>query len=451
MPYVRPGVFAQYQKSVGDVLLTSGLRVPAIIGTGVSYYTAQDEGVIRGQTGYPYSATDLDVLAHVATEIIGVGDFPGDISYVENTDYVLSNGVIDWIGTDKPVTGEVFYITYRYAKDSTAFVPKLFSNINDVITEYGIQDENNTVSLGAEIAFQNGAPFVICVQVEADADAHYLTAIDALQVSVDGIDAKIIVPITTSATVQSYLKTHVYYMSSKLIGKRRMGICGMPIGSTQGDIIAKATALGTPTTQDDGGRVVLCYDEMTRDIVQSDGSFVEHTLDSTFLACAVAGAMGLYTVQVPLTRKPLQGFKTAIKARAWLEKQKDIYGTYGVLILNDKGGVISVRHQLTTDTSAYNYSEISITQIRDNVTEDVIGGCDTFIGEYETPTTNASIYEKVNAILTAKMNEGILVNFGGISVTTSPTVASDRLVSYWIDVADPINRIYITYTIKQTA
>jgi len=195
---------------------------------------------------------------------------------------------------------------------------------------------------------------------------------------------------------------------------------------------------------------VLAYDEMTRDIIQTDGSYVEMTLDSTYLACAVAGAMAAYTVQMPLTRKPIQGFLTAVKARAFLDSVKDIYATYGVLLLNDKGGVISVRHQLTTDTSTYNFSEISITQIRDNVSEDVINGLDPLIGSYETPTFNAQLVEKINAILSAKMMEGVIVNYGGITATTDPTNPSNRLVNYWIDVADPINRIYITYTIKQT-
>lgn len=451
MAYIKPGVYAQYKKSTGDVLLTAGLRVPAFIGTGLTYFTAQDEGIIRGQTGYPYSSTNMDVLAHVATSIIAVGDFPGDNSYVVTTDYVLSNGVIEWVGTHKPTDGEVFYITYQYDKDvAVDYEPQLFSTIDEVFTEYGISDGTYSLPLAAEIAFQNGAPFVICTQVLSDIDAQYIAAIDKLQQSVSNVEAKIIVPLSTSTTVQNYLKAHVYSMSSKLNGKPRMAIMGMAVGSTQSDITARAIALGTPTTQDDGGRVVLAYDEMTRDLVQSDGSAVEHTLDSTYLACAVAGAMGLYTVQTPLTRKPIQGFKTAAKARAWLDKTKDIYATAGVLILNDKGGNITIRHQLTTDTSAYNFTEISITQSRDNVTEDVISGCDPFIGTYETPTTNANIYETVNAVLTAKLNDGVIVNYGGISVTTDGTNPSNRNVLYWIDVADPINRIYLTYTIKQT-
>jgi hypothetical protein len=162
MPYVKPGVYVQYQKTVGDVLLTAGLRTPAIIGTGVSYYTTLDEAIVRNQTGYPYSSTLFDKLANVATTIVGIGDFPGDLSYIESTDYVLTNGTVEWIGSHKPTNGAVYYITYRYDKPTTAFLPKLFSNSNDVYNEYGIADENNTVSLGAEIAFQNGAPFVIC-------------------------------------------------------------------------------------------------------------------------------------------------------------------------------------------------------------------------------------------------------------------------------------------------
>ncbi len=450
MSYLKPGVYVQFQKTVGDVLLAAGVRVPAIIGTGVSYYTVRDEGVIRNSTGYPYSSTLFDKLANAATDIVGVGDYPGDNSYIENTDYILTGGVLEWIGAHKPDDSAVFYVTYQYDKPATAYQPILFSNVNDVYNEYGIASDDNTVSLGAEIAFQNGAPFVIGVQVVADLDAYFEDAIDALKISVSGIDPYVVVPISTSATVQSYLKTHVFYMSSKPIGKFRMGVVGMALSSSQSDITTRAIALGTSTSQDDGGRIVLAYDEMPRDIIQDDGSYVEMTLDSTFLACAIAGMMSFYTVQTPLTRKAVQGFLKANKARSWLETEKDIYANAGVLVLVDKGGIISVRHQLTTDTSSYNFSEISITQIRDNVSIDVVAGLDPLIGSYETPTFNAIVQEKINAILAAKLTEGVIVNYGGITVITDPSNPSNRLVAYWIDVADPINRIFITYTIKQT-
>ena len=438
MAYTKPGVYSRYIPTPGTVILGAGARIPAIIGVAPTYYTVVDEQVVRGS--YPYG-TQTDALDNTATYFVRIGDVAGVADYTEGTDYQLVGGVIEWLsGGDSPTAGDTYFVTYRYAKPASGYAAQLFSNMNDVTNEYGAPIYGNTLSLGIKIAFENGAPFVIGVQVTSDIDAGYTAAIDKLRYTVSEALPTAPVALSTSSTVQVYLYNHAKTMSSTTFRGERIGLIGMAVGSTIANIRAKATAF-------DSERLVLPYDEPTRDVQNSDGTYTERTLDSTYLACAVAGMMSKFDVQEPLTRKVVIGFKAL--TRQLLETEKDQMAGDGVLLFESKAGVITVRHQVTTNNNTPEEAEISVMQIRDYVIKNVRNSLDdVYIGGAITSRTRADVVTSVDAVLSKISEEGAIVAWGDITASQNATDPRQIDIGFSIKPAYPLNIIMITFTIN---
>ncbi len=438
--YVKPGVYSKYVRTAGSVKISAGTRVVAIIGAGLTYFTETDEGIVRG--AYPYGST-ADGLAYTASEIISVGDNAGGNNYTENVDYQLLNGQVDWsLGADAPDAGATYYVTYKHDKVSTDYNAQLFTKIKDIENEYGKESITNTLTLGAKLAFQNGANYIIGVQIAGTTTQDWYDAIDKLQYRVSGVDATIIVPLNTSSAVQAYLKTHIETMSSQYQKKERYGIIGMPIGTSFADIKAKALAYAY-------NRIILPYDEPVREIkdpvtyVTSDVS-----LDGTFLGAAIAGMMTKFVVQEPLTRKTIVGFKSVVKTDALLETEKNELAGSGVLLLEESGGVISIRHGMTTDVSTVQDNEISVMLIRDNTIKGTRDALDrVYIAKVSTNETEANIKTDIESILGQFIRDGSLLSFSDVTVSRNSTDATRYDVSFTIEPAYPINTIFIEFTI----
>jgi len=439
MPYRKPGVYSNFINNPGTIILGAGTRIPAIIGVAPTSFTITDEAVDRSSV----YANTADALANTATSIIRVGDAPGMSNYSVTTDYLLTSGQVDWSpGGDEPSLGETYYVSYQYAKVAADYNAQVFTRMSDVEAEYGAPTYANTLSLGAKICFENGAKQLILVQVEADNSAGFTAAIDKLKYQISSLDATIIVPLSTSATVHTYLKTHVQYMSSSTQRKERYGLIAMAVGSTDSAVKSKAEAL-------DYNRMILPYDEPKREVINDDGTYTERTLDSGFISCALAGMMTAFPVQEPMTRKNVNGFSDLNKSPNWLETEKDSLASSSVTVFDIKSGIIDVRHGITTDASSADNQEISVMLIRDYCIQNVRKVLDRiYIATPMTPRTEKNIVITTQATLTKIFEEGAITAFGDITATQNTTTPTQIDVSFSIKPAYPINTIIVTFTIN---
>lgn len=438
MAYTKPGVYSRYVPTPGTVILGAGARIPAVVGVAPTYYTVTDEQVVRGS--YPYGS-QIDSLENTAILISSIGDVAGVSGYVEGTDFQLTAGGVEWItGGDSPTAGDTYFVTYRYAKPTSAYAAQIFSNMSDVSNEYGNPIYGNTLSLGIKIAFENGARFVIGVQVTANTSAAFQVAIDKLRYQVGGSMPTAIVALNTASVIHTYLYNHVRTMSSTTNRGERTTVIGMDVGTSIANIRAKATAF-------DYGRLILAYDEATRDVQNADGTYTERTLDSTYLACAIVGMMSKFDIQEPLTRKVVIGFKAL--TRQFLETEKDQMAGDGVLLFESRAGVITVRHQLTTNNNTPEEAEISIIQIRDYVIKNVRAALDgIYIGTPLTNRTKTDVVTTVDAVLSRIAEEGAINSWGEITAVQNSTDPRQIDVTFSIDPAYPVNVILITFTIN---
>lgn len=439
--YVKPGVYSQYVRTAGSVRVSSGARVVAIIGVGLTYFTETDEAVERG--GSAYGAGSIDSLAYSIASVTSIGDYPGGSNYTEDTDFQIVDGKIDWsLGGSSPSSGATYYVTYRHNKASSDYDAQLFTKISDIENEYGKEKSTTTITVGAKIANENGAYYIVTVQVTENSASAFNAAIDKLKYRVGGVDPTIIVALSTSSTVQSYLKSHVELMSSQYQKKERFGIIGMAVGTSQADVITKAEAIAY-------NRIILPYEEFTRTIKDPDTlTEADHTLDGTFAGCAIAGMMTKYVVQEPLTRKTVNGFKSSSITSSTLETDKDLMAASGVLLFEENAGIITIRHGMTTNVSTSEDNEISVMLIRDHVIKGTRTALDAlYIGTASVEDTNAQIETDLKSILNTFKDDGSITKYDSINVTQNSSDSTRWDVEFRIYPAYPINYIYITFTI----
>lgn len=216
----------------------------------------------------------------------------------------------------------------------------------------------------------------------------------------------------------------------------------MPIGASQATVKAKGAAL-------DYNRMILPWDEIKRQVTDPDtGVTSEVSLDGSFLACAIAGMMTKYPVQEPLTRKTMVGFSATTKTDALLETEKNELAAKGVTLLENRGGIISIRHGMTTDVATAEDNEISVMLIRDNTIKIVRDALDRlYIATVTTEETESDIKTDTEAVLSLLIEDGSITDFEDIVVTQNAVDATRFDVSFKITPAYPINTIFITFTI----
>ena len=438
--YVKPGVYSKYVRTPGSVKVSAGARIVSVIGEGPTYFTEEDEAIVRNE--YPYGSNP-DALAYTASTLISIGDYPGSSDYVQDTDYQIVGGEVDWIiGGDAPVAGATYYVTYRHDKTAADYNPQLFVKISDIENEYGKESITNTLTMGAKISSENGANYLICTQVTASSEVAYTTAIDKLKLLTEGVSSTVIVPLNTDDAIHAYLKTHVQFMSSQFQKKERYGVIGMAIGATQAAVKAKGVALAY-------NRIILPWDEVKRQVTDPDTNVTSDvSLDGSFLACAIAGMMCKYPVQEPLTRKTMVSFNATTKTDSLLETEKNELAAKGVTLLKNKGGIISIRHGMTTNVTTAEDNEISVMLIRDNTIQIVRDAIDSlYIATVSSEATESAIKTDISAILSLLIEGGSITDFEDVVVSQNAADATRYDVTFGITPAYPINTIYITFTI----
>ncbi|MEM2986562.1 MAG: hypothetical protein QXV60_00475, partial [Nitrososphaerota archaeon] len=238
--YVEPGVYVKIE----DVVLPAlppGALVAALTGTGKTDKRILNETVTIDPDTKEGTLKNKPVL-HLERNIAGQ-EFvlgPDGTEYIANTDftYVAATGVITWIGSSVPEKVIVtYYVNKVYPED---YSPKIFSNLQQVINEYGnieLDDEGApkyTLPIGARIYFENGGGLLVCCQIyipenEEEDEQKHMDAIDKLK----NVDVYCIVPLidTNEGSFISYVKAHVNQMSSTIEKRERIAILGGPVAN----------------------------------------------------------------------------------------------------------------------------------------------------------------------------------------------------------------------------
>lgn len=409
MVYKAPGVEVVSIANQRIINISEEVRIPAIIATGPNIRTVVDEAVVRG-TGS--GSSNLDFLQHFNVTVSQVAAVPGISGSYSNwagnwtagagTD-VNNLGYIQWDsgtpGDGQPREGETYYVSYTYPVDATQFDPTTFVDSDDVRAFYGEETDTSEgcMTIATNLALENGAPAVMCVQVSGSSDSDWQTAVNKLKKKKN---VAYVIPITVDDTQQGYIFNHCLIESQPAIGHERECILGMSSSSTVDNHVSRAIALKN-------GRAILVFpaDNVER------GDF---TLDGSYVASAVAGAItGMEKVVYPATGKVLVGF--SIPDEEYEPYDMNRLGANGVLVCYSEAGVIKIRHSLTTDPTSADTAEVSIIASDDYVRRITRSQLtDRFIGKGIVigPETPGLVEEAVKAIWNAMVRDGYIYAYG---------------------------------------
>lgn len=356
------------------------------------------------------------------------------------------------IGTEKalPKPGEAYYVTYTYKKPDADLEPKQFFDFDEVLSEYGMYDVTasgkviNSLTLGAEIAFSNGAGPIVCVQAKSDSDYEMKAAIEKLRKGIPGLaNINVVIPLTTSKNVGAHVLNHVIDMSNAINSKERMGFLAAVPGEKYSDSIlsAKSYANERIVYVAPGGAYKDVKDLRT-------GRINERLVDGSFLAVAVA-ALGIKNDPAePFTNKTIAGFNRINEI--YEVSEMNAMADAGVLLLTQQGSTIKVRHGITTSVADVNSAEITLVQIKDYVIAEVRETlAELYVGNKLRPTIVTDVESTATSILNGFVRQEVLVGFDGLSVKRSKEDPRQIDVKFEIEAVYPLNYIVIEFGFSQ--
>lgn len=339
----------------------------------------------------------------------------------------------------EPAPGKTYSVNYQYAKASSDYVPRFFFNMSDVQAEHGDPTPSNSVSLGAQVVFEQGASAVCLIQVDPADGSEFNEMKNALDKLATVAGINIVVPMSTLSTVHAYLKTHCDTTSSIIERKERTGVCAMAQGASISDLGAHAQALADK-------RIVLVSSRVCARLIGSDTT--PTTLDATYVAAGVAGVRTsqAFDVATPSTRKDIVGFDSV--ADGLLRQEKVLLLSKGVMVIETVSDVVRIMQQVTTDTSTIENREYSVVETIDFVASTMRQSLETiYIGQKILTGTPSQVRSTILSLLNNMISSQIITAAQNVQASVNNVDPTQIDVSFEIAPVFPLNYILITFSL----
>lgn len=387
--------------------------------------------------------------------------------YVEGTDFTTTLSGDSTQITVTPVNATQLKIVGGSLSFSYRFVPAKYyqatrlENQADVEARFGAGFDNTGVvtplSAAAAIAFSNGAQSIIIQALYKDLSGVRVQpttgeSVNATQwqTTFQGLrdieDINIVVPVFGSGLSESNQSgiisashNHVRYMA--LQGQLLVGIYGED-ATTQTQIQTIASGLRTLGSAEQA--VVVSPSRFAR---SNSGGGQNLILGGQYVAAAIAGMIAARPVTAPVTRKQLAGFLTVEDSRDKLAKDAD--AAAGLMVIEQKGGAVQVRHGLTADNTSTSKRELSVVRAKHHMVESIRDTLETQIIGSVPADGNAALVVKnaVIGVLELLRARRELVDYTGVqsrTLSNDPTTVECRF-SYLP--AFPLNYVSIVFSL----
>lgn len=422
------------------------------IGTESSPITLTAQGVnlsaipvAPAQTGVTWSARKIYRKKTVASG--GDGLFHLVATIADNVTTVLANEAMADATAQAAAqsktglaSGDTILVSYKYT-DNNYFEPVLFEDFDDVAEKYGAPfDADGNISskltFAARMAFSNGASELIIVAATANNGTAFGTATDKLR---GEETVAFVVPVTGDTAIHTTIAAHVAAMNTE--GQYRMGIVGQD-GSAAPVTAATLRSAGQGFNSE---AMILVSPTSFNYINPETGR--EVAIGAQYLAAAVAGMFAARDPQVPLTRKSVAAISGVNDKRTETEKQQD--SSAGLLVIEDKGGVIRVRHGVTTKPGNPNTQEASVVRSKYEMARRIHDTLDRNVIGLVAPLDETPLIVKgvVTGVLETLRAEGVISSWGQVKARTlgDPTTVEVR---FEYVPAYPINRVEVRFKIN---
>lgn len=400
-PYSPPGVKVNeiIGSSVSPIL--AGPTSLCLVGlssgsiSGLEQVTLQygdaDNNPVTPNAPVPISLRGIPTDATLNT-VVQVRDSFTGVTYTPTTDYTVQNTdrTITPVSAGAIVDGTVVRVSYTYTT-ADYFSPHRCESIQEVEERYGSAWDatglgvGSPVSHGALVAFENGAPFV-WVQPLFAADTSLVQPTPSQVASAatwggsllklrDVPEINIVVPIigqvatgagvvsnATLLTIVNQVQDYIWFMRTQ--DQWIVGVYGED--SSNGVDVTSQTLINHATS------LQQRYDGTISEhmVAVSPSKYIRGTagpnqtmfIGGQYAAAAVGGQLASRRVETPLTRKPLNGFLQVAESRT--KAQKDVEAAAGIMVVEQRGDRVQVRHGLTINNTSILKRELSIVRAK---------------------------------------------------------------------------------------
>lgn len=455
--------------AVGNTTITVGSATGFVIGQTVTIDTGPNEET-RDITNIAGNVLTLTTPALIDAHAIGT-------VVSSSTTLVTGDGLIP--------DGRIVAVTYDYTPQDY-FEPIRLSDQGSILSRFGpaIDANNNIVSdlsFAASLALANGASTIVCqplysrtVQGDpttpkrqptiasastAGSAANPSTWEDTLFGLRDLEDVNVIVPLIGQSMsnvddaawlqVAQKAQAHVEFMKNQqqyiflLLGEDSSADVDYAKDST---INSHALTLGSLYGGDTRELMALVNtSKFTYPAPSSAGSQI--FIGGQYFMAGLAGVIAGQPIQTPVTRKTVGAITGVADYRSLADKNAD--AANGLLVAEQKGNLVQVRHGITLDNTSTARREISISRAKYYMLESLIDTIDNqIIGQVVADGNSPLVVRSaVIGVLEQIKGDGVIVAYGNIDVrmlTLDPTTIEVRF-SY--SPSFPINYIDIIFSI----
>ena len=465
-------VIKQYSTKfvVSSSLLTGGSAGTGYLGetyqdavTGLSFTivdpnNALDYGYTTPPTSYYYAAGDTLVFSvsksvNWTTSSIPTLAIPGLHTKVVSTlgMNVNDTAIVNTYNKagNEPKVGEFYYVSFSENKVASDYALKVYTNLSDVYAAYGQPTVSNRLSLAAKLAVQNGATTIACLQVQKlsglsyASDQSFMDAITSLNSPIPGSQnkASIIVPLSTSSTVQQYLSKFLTVQSAPRNKGEAIGFIGYAIGTTPATARQIARSIKSE-------RVIAVYPAGAILSIDIDNTTSEFAVGGEFLAAAMAGMSTDPSIDVAttLTRRSMVGFNRLV-AR-FDDPTMDQMAADGVTLLIENNGAFTVRHYLTTNPSNPITKEPTNTTITDYVRKGIRSALDPFIGRKNLGALVNDVTVVMNSLMKSYVKQEIIEGYKNLDVQRD--INDPTVLNVTVAFKPVFSLLYVNVTLKVT-
>lgn len=284
----------------------------------------------------------------------------------------------------KPVPSTVYFASYYYTRPTSDYnLPKRYFSSDQVHADVGYPTSTNQLAIASDIAFENGAPSVIIVQVNdanfpgSPTSSELLTALTATNETDTTTE---ICMLTTELASQVDVLNNIVNQNSPTQKNARRGWFGMPRSTQIGDkdtpetyVYRAKRTLQVPGDSPGRGRLNLVGpSDISRDITREDGSISNVLLDGSYAAVAVAARMTSFSnASDTLLRKNVSGFKLD-DFQTFKKAERAILASNGVTVITNNGGNLVLMDPISTEAGGLTaFQEISASTQKDAATRAV--------------------------------------------------------------------------------
>ena len=504
MPYNKPGVeITQVQKSMTPTLIAPEL--PAVIlGTEYISYTDvfanQDLSITTANVTLKAASNQTVDQASIVIEIgSGIYKYTGAVTSSYNTGTqvlaITTSSIGTWddgVTATNAVTKKNCSVTVHYRTYETACDPTIQSYDASTTTGFKVLAP---IALGCSIAQSAGVASIYYVATNSGTgiDAAMTTVLDNLQTS----EVYAICPLTTTSATIASVVGHAVTMSAPTEKKERIviGSYAFPTLTASKDTDAGtlrdiATAIGNKryvnvvpdvfyySTPVHINMLMAAYKSLLPLVtanapamylsettgvttVYAAGTVINDTLLSSlrvqgitvinaslplpgpYAAAFVAGWVSNNPAEAGMTNTLVGPFNATLHGKDYFkESQLNTIAQGGnFLITSPAAGVLTVRHQLTTDMSSVEKRELNIVKAVDYVAKYLRNVLSPLIGKYNiTPQFLGSFNASLSILGSTLVRDGVIKSFTILSVTQ---VGDTLLVDIKIEVFYPCNYIKI--------